>query len=233
MKKKILLIRHKHFSFTDGSIYKQLVKNFPEYEVVLFNVDEVHHKIPKTTMVLNIFYLLYEYGWDFITGQKKLSTLKTFFKSTSLFTSIYRKYVNAHVRANAYEFVFQLQSLFDGSTPGVPHFVYSDHITLANYTYPATNPREYIRSKKFIAVEKGLYQHAALCFTMSSNINKLIVEKYGVSPDKVRTVYAGSNVDMAYDGNIKRYAAQRILFVGVAWERKGGPILLEAFEQVQ
>lgn len=231
--KKILLIRHKHFSYVDISVFKQLVKNFPEYDVVLFNVDEIHRKISKPLMVLNLFYMLNEYGWDFITGQKKLKTLKTFFKSTRLFTCLYRRHVNEHVKANNYEFVFQLQSLFDGSTSGVHHFVYSDHITIANYTYPDINPNEYIRSKKFIKVEKSLYQHSALCFTWSNNIAKLISEAYKVSPSKIKCVYAGNNVDLYDDGNLKKFSNQHILFVGVDWIRKGGPMLLEAFKQIQ
>lgn len=233
MKKQILLIRHKHFSFTDGSVYKQLIKNFPDHEIVLFNVDDVHKKVSKLLMFVNLFHLAKEYGWDFITGQKKPRTVKTFFKSTRMFAGIYRKYALEHIKANNYEFVFQLQSLFDGSAPGVPHFVYSDHITIANYTYPDSNPRRYIRSKAFIEIEKSLYQHATLCFTMSTNISRLISDKYNVPAERVRCVYAGNNVQLLYDGNTKKYAAQHILFVGVDWERKGGPIMIEAFREVQ
>jgi glycosyltransferase involved in cell wall biosynthesis len=46
-------------------------------------------------------------------------------------------------------------------------------------------------------------------------------------------VFAGANVsqpDNAYP--LSRYQTKKILFVGVDWERKGGPQLLEAFKQL-
>ena len=49
----------------------------------------------------------------------------------------------------------------------------------------------------------------------------------------MKLVYAGSNVEL--DSSIteeKSYTNQNILFVGMDWERKGGPELIEAFKTV-
>lgn len=230
--KRILLIRHKDFSYIQISVYKILVKYFPEYEVDIFEVNDIHKKISKWLFVLNLFYLLKEYGIDFLLGHKKLKSALIYYKNTQLYTRLYRKYLNEHVLAHNYTFTFQLQTMFDGSTPGVPHFIYTDHITIANYTYPNVNPRQFVRSKAFIEMEKELCWNSMRCFTMSSNISRLMVEKYQVDEEKVKCVFAGNNVNLLYQENKAKYASKNILFVGVNWQRKGGPILLAAFKKV-
>ena len=48
-------------------------------------------------------------------------------------------------------------------------------------------------------------------------------------------MFAGGNAPAEYVGNteLERFAHKKILFVGVDWERKGGPVLLEAFRRVR
>ncbi|WP_172805281.1 glycosyltransferase family 4 protein [Aquiflexum balticum] len=58
-------------------------------------------------------------------------------------------------------------------------------------------------------------------------------DQYHIQSDKVKCVYAGSNIsysDIFYP--LDRYSNKNILFVGVDWERKGGPELFEAFKLV-
>ena len=231
-KKKILLIRHRDFSFTDLSIYQQLLMWFPDYEIVVFNVYDLYKKITVFQLFINLFYFIWEYGVDFLTGVKKFRNIFTFFKSTSYFVNIFRKHTVKAIYEGNYYFVFQLQSLFNGVARGVPHFVYSDHITLANYHYPNINPRQYARSSRFVKIERALYQQSLRCFTMSSNISELIVKEYKVQESKVKCVYAGNNVKIDFNAKKHTYAQKTILFVGVDWKRKGGPVLLKAFEKV-
>ncbi len=231
-KKKILLIRHRDYSYTDIAIYKQLVKWFPQCDVSTFNVYEIHKKITIIQLFINLFYFIWEYGIDFISGAKEISNISTFFKSTSYFASIYRKHTTAAIKSDSYFFIFQLQSLFNGAVEGVPHFVYSDHITMANYFYPDINPRQYVRSSSFIKTEKKLYLSALRCFTMSSNIAKMLVKEYCVPESKVKCVYSGSNVELDNKTNQNTYDNKTILFVGLEWDRKGGPILVKTFEKV-
>jgi glycosyltransferase involved in cell wall biosynthesis len=74
-----------------------------------------------------------------------------------------------------------------------------------------------------------------MVFTMSSNIARSVVEDYGCAPDRVACVFAGSNVSPAAAENLdgRRFAERHILFVGVDWERKGGPVLLDAFRMLR
>jgi glycosyltransferase involved in cell wall biosynthesis len=71
-------------------------------------------------------------------------------------------------------------------------------------------------------------------FTRSHNVRDDLLNLYGMPADKVVCVYAGANVpatDLSHGDN-DNYSNQRILFVGGDWERKGGPELARAFEQV-
>ena len=58
-----------------------------------------------------------------------------------------------------------------------------------------------------------------------------MIEDYSCDPQKVRCVYCGSNVEVSRDEAFDddRYRRKRVLFIGVDWERKGGPTLVKAF----
>jgi glycosyltransferase involved in cell wall biosynthesis len=120
--------------------------------------------------------------------------------------------------------------MFDASLPDIPHFIYTDHTHLENRNYPAPEAATPL-SLTWAAMEKGAYQNARMVFTMSRNISRSLISAYGCSPQRVKCVYAGSNVSAHVSGKIdnSRFSAKNILFVGVDWERKGGPVLLEAF----
>jgi glycosyltransferase involved in cell wall biosynthesis len=69
---------------------------------------------------------------------------------------------------------------------------------------------------------------------MSPSISNSIIEDYSCSPDKVSCVYCGANVQVTEDEifNENRYSNKNILFIGMDWQRKGGPELVEAFRTV-
>jgi glycosyltransferase involved in cell wall biosynthesis len=60
-----------------------------------------------------------------------------------------------------------------------------------------------------------------------------MVKDYDCPADKVILAYAGSNAKVSdvRTENID-YSSQHILFVGLDWERKGGPDLVEAFKLI-
>jgi glycosyltransferase involved in cell wall biosynthesis len=124
-----------------------------------------------------------------------------------------------------------MQSLFDASTPGIPHFLYTDHTHLENLNYAANKDNLY--SWKWIALEREGYQNAALTFVRSSNVARSVLEDYGQPTDKVVLAYAGSNVSISeVKSHNSDYAQPEILFVGLDWKRKGGPEVVEAFQRV-
>lgn len=141
-----------------------------------------------------------------------------------------RRAMRELVAGGPFAFTFQTQSLFDASVPGVPHFVYTDHTELAATYYPDHDPRD-LPSKRWLARERQIYANAALVFTMSSHVRRSVIEHYGIDPDRVRCVFAGSNVETtaAPPAAEDPHASKRVLFIGRDWTRKGGPQLLEAF----
>jgi glycosyltransferase involved in cell wall biosynthesis len=85
--------------------------------------------------------------------------------------------------------------------------------------------------RKTIAQERMVYERASLIFVMSDWLKKSLIEDFGIVEEKIVTTYAGTNLpaedfDKTYDG-------KTILFVGTEFERKGGPVLLEAFKRVR
>ncbi|MGC1481847.1 MAG: glycosyltransferase family 4 protein [Chthoniobacterales bacterium] len=134
--------------------------------------------------------------------------------------------------ADEADFTFQTQSLFDASSPGVPHFVYTDHTYLAGRRYP--EPRELMPvAAEWRAMERRLYEGADCTFVSSEFAAGSVREDYGVESERVMNVGSGSNVDWPefVDGSDRRGTV--ILFVGVDWERKGGPELVRAFREVR
>jgi len=131
-----------------------------------------------------------------------------------------------------YLFSMQIQSTFDASVPGLPHFVYTDNTMLANLQYNAACKSDLPVTDQWIARERRLYQNARVCFVMSHNVGRSLVKDYGCAQDKVVCVYSGHNVPIQANP-AKKYDQKNILFVGVDWERKGGPELLAAFRLVR
>jgi glycosyltransferase involved in cell wall biosynthesis len=64
-------------------------------------------------------------------------------------------------------------------------------------------------------------------------VRRSLLEQYDIPAEKTAVVYAGSNTPMQdVDLDRKDYSSKEILFVGVTWERKGGPELVQAFKGV-
>ncbi len=166
---------------------------------------------------------------ELLTGKKNFR--EAFWRTPFMFKTV-RKLLAKKLKGKNYWFTFQMQSLFDCSLPNTPHFVYTDHTHLANLSYPGFDPDSLY--KNWVDLEKQIYQKAAINFVRSTNIRKSLIEQYQQPPEKAICVYAGSNVefnDFAAEG--KTYEGQNVLFVGMDWERKGGPDLIEAFKLVQ
>jgi glycosyltransferase involved in cell wall biosynthesis len=115
----------------------------------------------------------------------------------------------------------------------VPHFIYTDHTHLANLVYPHFDRRTLLRGA-WLDLEARAYHSAVRVFTRSTNIDRSLIEDYACDEGHVVCVGAGANVMPGFEGVGPAVEQQppRILFVGVDWARKGGPELVQAFEQV-
>lgn len=130
------------------------------------------------------------------------------------------------------DFTFQTQSLFDARVPGKPNFVYTDHTHLANLRYDP--PRKtWPVSRAWLKMEDSLYKEAQVCFTSSRFAADSIVEDYKVPAGRVAVVHSGCNTKLPDALPMRNRAPRRILFLGVEWERKGGPVLFEAFKSIR
>ncbi len=224
----IALIRTFASAPIGDSVEGMLRDAFPEHALDVFDVTRLIQAHPLAAG-LNLFAVARHYGPDLLRGTKRPRS--AFLATPYLFRQV-RGWLRARLAARDYHFTFQLQSLFDASTDRAPHFVYTDHSHLANLEYPDFDPRR-LYAAAWIALERSIYQRATRVFTRSSNIARSLSEQYAIAPEKVHCVYAGSNArlpDAAPDP--ARYAGKRVLFVGLDWERKGGPTLLDAFRQV-
>lgn len=84
------------------------------------------------------------------------------------------------------------------------------------------------------ARETRVYRRASVIFTMSERLRRSFIEDFGIAPERLVTVHCGPNVDIpAPDPQRGPPAEPTILFVGRDFERKGGPLLLTAFEEVR
>lgn len=232
--KEILFIKSGSFSNINNNVHKILESEYPDHQIEMIDVSElIKHKIKKYHFFINIYFFLIEYGIEIISGQKKWQESFQWFFATSYLSILSGKEIKRLKKGKDYKFTFQTQSLFNGKIENIPNFIYTDHTTKTNLLYPDINPRKYIRSKRFIdKCEIKAYQDAKLIFTFGSLPAHSLVTQYQIPKEKILSIFAGSNVAHHSQNNTKKYFSKNILFVGVEWERKGGPTLLKVFENI-
>ncbi len=217
------------FSGINAQVLQRLRTEFPELEADEIDIP-TWVRAHRGIVIRNLVYVLGEHGPAIFLDRTRL--WGAFFRTPYMFERIHRA-MNDRFAGERYEFSLQTQSLFDGSGAGVPHFVYTDHTELVHRYYPDYDPGV-SPPEKWLELERSIYEHADLTFTMSSNVSRSLAEHYSVDPARVRCVLAGSNV-AAENGSTREpaYASKQILFVGRQWERKGGPDLVAAFQLVR
>ncbi|MFM8321654.1 MAG: glycosyltransferase family 4 protein [Chloroflexota bacterium] len=226
--KKIAFLRMKPFPIPNRILPEVIGRAFPEYELQIFDVMARLERAPAV-FAANLLAMLAEYGPRLADG--RMTRSEAFYATPYLFHWV-RRQAQRWITPGEHAFSLQIQSLFDGSRPGVPHFVYTDHTHLARLEYPDFDRRS-LRPERWIELERSIYRSAALNFTRSSNISRSLRDQYHIPPERVARVGVGSN--LAAPGAASRApdpSAKNILFVGIDWERKGGPDLVSAFRQV-
>ena len=231
-KKKIAFIHRGSFSHSNSRLRDLLVAQFPEFEVETFDIGkDILRRFPGVVL-LNLLHVFWLYGVEIVCRRR--SVRDCFYRTPYIFLKI--KVLIGRVlglRRDEFAFSFQTQSLFDASLLRVPHFVYTDHTHLANLTYPSFE-RSRLFSSEWIELEYRVYDGAARVFVMSHHVARSLVEQYNGDPDRISCIGAGSNLRLT-NRMLKNsdYQNQHIVFVGVDWKRKGGPLLVEAFKLVR
>lgn len=227
-KERIAFIRPRAWPLANRIVDGVIQKQFPDHSIDIFDISEMIRK-RSDILLHNTLATISLYGIEIARRRKRFRL--AFWRTPYIFHEI-KKLVQQHISPDDYWFSFQMQSLFDGSSTGLPHFTYTDHTHLENRHYTA-NGKNTLYSSHWIALEKTIYSNATLNFVRSSNVQRSLILDYNCPPDKVKLVYAGSNaaVSARKTDNVD-YARPHILFIGFDWKRKGGDDLVAAFKLV-
>jgi len=228
VRKRIAFIRPNKWPLANTKVQEEVKNQFPDYEFDVIDIKPLLKRHPAI-LVINGLWTLLLYGFDILTGNKRF--LEAFWYTPYIFRSV-KRLLAQRLSKSEYLFTFQMQSLFDCGLPKVPHFVYTDHTYLANLNYRDFNPNKLV-SRRWIELERQIYDNATISFVRSSNIQQSLIEQYHYPDERVICVYAGSNVNVD-DRRIqqKSYLGKNILYVGIDWNRKGGPELVAAFQKI-
>lgn len=115
-----------------------------------------------------------------------------------------------------------------------PHYVLTD-MTIPQahragmFSVARMSPRA---RRQAIEVQHRVFRQAAHIFTLTDWTKQSVVEDFGQDPALVTVVHAGSNLVFPTD-LVEPKREREILFVGIDWERKGGPLLLKAFRRLR
>lgn len=99
--------------------------------------------------------------------------------------------------------------------------------------WPAWNPMRGDQLRRWYQTETRQYRDAEHLFAFSRWARDSLVGDYGVDPARVSVVGIGSNLPEVRRDPRPRDGAPTVLMVGNDFERKGGRVLLEAFEAVR
>jgi glycosyltransferase involved in cell wall biosynthesis len=134
-----------------------------------------------------------------------------------------------------YDLILLVQTLFSPGSMARSHryLVYTDNIhTLTARYFPAWSPLSSRDRAKRIQLEGATCRAARYVFAKTDFLRDALIDDYGCEPERVIRVGSGSNIMVhALDG--KRYDRQVALFVGIDFERKGGPVLLRSWRTVR
>ncbi|MDD5458522.1 MAG: glycosyltransferase family 4 protein [Phycisphaerae bacterium] len=88
----------------------------------------------------------------------------------------------------------------------------------------------YSRLIKAINMQKKIFENCDAIMTPSDWTRDSVIDDYGIEPSKVHVVGNGTSVQLPNVTALRK--EPDILFIGRNWVRKGGPILLEAFNMI-
>ena len=116
-----------------------------------------------------------------------------------------------------------------GARPGLPYVLLLDYTSRLAATGDSTRlPRRFPAG--WFRRERRAYLEAAGVCTFSARTASSVREHYGVPEERVHAVGAGANVTAVLPRADDGFT---ILYVGIAFARKGGPVLLEAFRRLR
>jgi glycosyltransferase involved in cell wall biosynthesis len=98
--------------------------------------------------------------------------------------------------------------------------------------YQSVRTSERVRSEA-ITWQREVFDACERIFVLSDWTGRSVIDDYGQSAAKVITVGAGANLPSVLPPRAPDRAAPAVLFVGLDWVQKGGPLVLDAFRRVR
>ncbi len=116
----------------------------------------------------------------------------------------------------------------------IPYVTYLDYtMALARRNWspwaPFSTEQEFA---SWIECERRAYQNTHHLFTKSGLVKRSLIEDYGINPDKITVVGTSGKFLEPYQGE-KKFGSKQILFNGSDFKRKGGDLVLAAFNKVK
>lgn len=225
----VIVLRPGPHPYANTSFPRALQHELPEWSVV--TVDVVPRLLHRRDRVARLVAsALTRHGWSIARG---VHPAREAVLRTPIAARLQREVILESVEVmnlSGPVVTIQMQSLFDGHLPGVPHFVYTDHTELANLGYDWFDPHR-LYGGRWLELERVIYQAATACFVRSQHIRGSLMVDYGLPAADIELVGVGVNARV--QGQARPEDSQRIVFVGVDWERKGGPELASAFAEAR
>jgi len=228
---RILFFRQGTFSHINDRVASWMREQFPHLEVV--EIDVLQDVIKSSPYVVwrGAATALGTYLRRVAMGDQDFRDC--YYRTAYMFHAIRRLVAERYTSlARSAAFSIQTQSLYDSGIPGLPNFLYTDHTHLANLQYPGADPKR-LFSASWIKLEGSLYRSVRMNLVMSSFVRDSLIRDYQCDSSRITVVGAAPNMDApdALPDNAN-YSNQTVLFVGIDWERKGGPVLVDAFREV-
>jgi glycosyltransferase involved in cell wall biosynthesis len=228
---RILFFRQGSFSHINDRVAGWLCEQFPRLELVEIDILQDVIKPSRAVVLRGAATAFATYLPRIAGGYRDFRDL--YYRTPYMFNAI-RRLVAERVASLASTALFsiQTQSLYDAGIEGLPHFLYTDHTHLANMRYPGADPSQ-LFSPAWLKLETSLYHRVRTNLVMSSFVRDSLLQDYHCDPSRIAIVGAAPNLpapDSLPDN--ANYSNRTILFIGIDWERKGGPALVEAFRKV-
>ena len=198
---------------------------FPDHEIDDIDVFNGLRARPAASAVNML-----QSGWEYRTdlARRRIRPKRAYVTSRSFARHVERS-VDAVVAPSTHRFTFQSQSLWNAARPGLPNFVYTDHTRLTGLALDGGDPHGGTGGR-FLERERRIYTDARTIFVRSRHVADTLEDGYGCAPEKVEVVGMGPNGSVPDEERTGSPERRRLLFVGIDWERKGGPMLLDAFD---
>lgn len=226
--KKALCFKQGSFSFVNESIARALPLALPGYEYRWLDIiDDIARRRPATYLA-GLIEATLRYPQPIFRHR---FSPQAFLPRTVVFLRMFEHWVSTNPEFSDVAFSFQTQSVFRAIRQGIPHFGYTDHTHLANARY-GTARKLQTMTPKWLAMERSLYADSRVTFTTGEFAARSIIEDYNIPSSRVECVHSGINIAFPETLPPKANPHPRIVFVGVEWERKGGPEMIEAFRQI-